>query len=685
MILYIAEKPSMARAIAAALPKSQLKDSGCIRLANGDVISWCIGHLLEQAEPQDYNPDYKRWQAGHLPIIPGQWQLKARKSAQQQLNILQKLIKQADQLIHAGDPDREGQLLVDEVIAWCKVPKSKLDNVKRLLINDLNPAAIRQALKQLQPNKNFVPLSTSALARSRADWLYGINMTRAYTLRGQVAGYQGVLSVGRVQTPLLGLVVRRDAEIADFKSITYYQVQAELTTQEGATFTALWQPSSACEPYQDSEGRIVLRALAVKVQQAIKNQPALITNLQQQDKKQHAPLPYSLSALQIDAARAYGFSAQQVLDSCQQLYERHKLITYPRSDCRYLPTAHFTEAGKVGPAIIANTPGLTAALAGANLQLKSKAWDDSKVQAHHAIIPTAKTLSANRLSATEQKLYDLIARQYLMQFYPACCYTDSKAELQIGGGCFVAKARQQISAGWKALLPAAGNNQHSSKSDAAGDDLPLQHALPELKVGQQLLCYDSQLLEKQTQPPAPFTDASLLSAMTGIARYVQDPQIKRILKDTDGLGTEATRSGIIELLFKRNFLQRQGKQIRATIAGKALIAALPPEASLPDMTARWEAALNDICQRQQSYHAFMQPLTASLQQLISQAGAIIPQGLGSGQQKKWTRQAAKKRPAANNNNPTKRTNATAGKRRPYRSKAAPEHGAALAANTATTV
>ncbi|WP_213995586.1 DNA topoisomerase III [Arsukibacterium sp.] len=678
MILYIAEKPSMARAIAAALPKPQQKDTGCIRLANGDVISWCIGHLLEQAEPQDYNPDYKRWQAEHLPIIPEQWQVKARKSAQQQLSILQKLIKQADQLIHAGDPDREGQLLVDEVIAWCKVPQAKRDNVKRLLINDLNTAAIRQALKQLQSNKHFVPLSTSALARSRADWLYGLNMTRAYTLRGKLAGYQGVLSVGRVQTPLLGLVVRRDAEIADFSSVTYYQVQAELVSTDGATINALWQPSEACEPYQDNEGRILLRALAVKVQQAVKDQPAEVTKLQQQDKKQYAPLPYSLSALQIDAARTYGLSAQQVLDSCQQLYERHKLITYPRSDSRYLPTAHLAEAAKVGQAIITNVPALKAALAGANLQLKSKAWNDSKVEAHHAIIPTIKTLSAARLTATEQKLYGLIARQYLMQFYPACRFSDSKAEFRIAGGCFVAKARQQIHLGWKVLLPAAADNERNVVT--TGNEPPLQQGLPALAVGQQLRCCDSQLLEKQTQPPAPFTDATLLSAMTGIGRFVQDPQIKRILKDTDGLGTEATRSGIIELLFKRNFLQREGKHIRATIAGKALIAALPPEASLPDMTARWEAALNNICQRQQSYQAFMQPLTENLQRLISQAGAVNPQGLGTGKPAKWSSKAAKKRGASMFSG-----SKTSKQPKLYRSKTATKKRSGSAANTATTV
>jgi len=680
MILYIAEKPSMARAIAAALPKPQQKDSGCIRLANGDVISWCVGHVLEQAEPQDYNPDYKRWQAEHLPIIPKQWQLKARPSAQQQLSVLQKLISQADQLIHAGDPDREGQLLVDEVIAWCKVSPAKRENVKRLLINDLNAAAIRQALKQLQPNKHFVPLSTSALARSRADWLYGLNMTRAYTLRGKLAGYQGVLSVGRVQTPLLGLVVRRDAEVADFNSVTHYQVQAELTSADGATLFALWQPSAACEPYQDSEGRVLLRALAVKVQQAVKGQSAEVTALQQQDKKHYAPLPYSLSALQIDAAKAYGLTAQQVLDSCQQLYERHKLITYPRSDCRYLPSAHFTEACKVGQAVAANMPSLKAALDGANLQLKSKAWDDSKVEAHHAIIPTAKTLSADRLTATEQKLYGLIARQYLMQFYPACRFTDTKAEFRIAGGCFIAKARQQLEPGWKTLLPASTGIGRNGPDGTGRDEPPLQHGLPELTVGQQLQCNDSQLLEKQTQPPAPFTDATLLSAMTGIARFVKDPQIKRVLKDTDGLGTEATRSGIIELLFKRNFLQRDGKHIKATIAGKALIAALPTEASLPDMTARWEAALNDICQRQLSYQAFMQPLTENLQRLIVEAGAVTPEGLGAGKAVNWSAKSAKKRQSAKGT-----LNRTATKKKAYRRSPAVQKGTNATSTTRTTV
>ena len=643
MILYIAEKPSLGRAIAAVLPKPHRKESGCIRLANGDVVSWCIGHLLQQAEPQDYHPDYKRWQAAQLPIIPDKWVLKVRKSAEQQLNVLQKLLRQADQIVHAGDPDREGQLLVDEVLAYCGVSDEKLAMTRRLLINDLNPPAVKRALEQQQPNKNFVPLSTSALARSRADWLYGLNMTRAYTLLGQKAGYQGVLSVGRVQTPLLGLVVRRDQEIADFVSKPFYQVVAAIETNDKQAFTAMWQPSAACAPWQDEEGRVVLRALAEKVQQKISGQSAIVTRVQHKDGKQAPPLPYNLSALQIDAAKRYGMTAQQVLDNCQQLYERHKLITYPRSDCRYLPKAQLQQSVAVCRAVAANAPTLAQAVQQADNHLISKAWNDAKVDAHHAIIPTEKRTALEKLSLPQQQLYQLIARQYLAQFYPAFCYSDTEITLNIAGGCFIAKARTERQPGWKLLFRA--DQPERSKPAQQDDAGPHNSVLPPLVQGQQLICTAGTVLEKQTKAPQAFTDASLLAAMTGISRFVQDDAVRKILRDTDGLGTEATRAGIIELLFKRGFLRRDAKQIHATATGKALIAALPEQAVLPDMTARWEAALNAICQRQQSYQTFMQPLITQLHQLVNGATAAFPGGLSCAPQKRPWRA---KKPTAGN-------------------------------------
>lgn len=636
MILYIAEKPSLGRAIADVLPKPHKKGDGFIEAANGDCVSWCVGHLLEQAEPDAYNPEFKAWKFEHLPIVPDKWQLKPKAATRSQLSVLKRLVKQANTLVNAGDPDREGQLLVDEVIAYLGVTGDKLHQTQRLLISDLNPQAVKRALTQLRSNREFIPLSTSALARSRADWLYGMNMTRAYTIQGKKVGYQGVLSVGRVQTPLLGLVVRRDEEIANFQSKPFYEVLAHLVTQKQETFCAKWQPSEACQPYMDEEGRVLARGLAQNVVSRISDKPALVTQLVAKDKKQHPPLPYSLSALQIDAAKRFGMSAKDVLDTCQSLYERHKLITYPRSDSRYLPV----EQHNLSPLVLkAISDGAAELLQGADapdLRLKSKAWDDKKVDAHHAIVPTEKTANLSSLSQRERQLYLHIARQYLAQFYPAYCYSETTVQVTIEGGLFNTKARQDKSLGWKQLFArqepngskASGNTsteESAGKDDEENDEFIGQ--LPPLKLGQALHCTRGELLEKNTQPPKAFTDATLLSAMTGISRYVTDPEIRKILKETDGLGTEATRAGIIELLFKRGFLQRLGKSIVSTDVGKGLINSLPLSATTPDMTALWEASLNGICHKETSYQGFMQPLLGTLSTLIQNAGAQLPTAL----------------------------------------------------------
>lgn len=606
MRLFIAEKPSLGRAIADVLPKPHKKGEGFIETAQGDVVTWCIGHLLEQAEPDAYDAAFKQWRMEHLPIVPSQWQLVAKPKTKAQLAVIKRLIKQADCVVNAGDPDREGQLLVDEVIDFLGYPKTR--PVQRCLISDLNPPAVRRALDKLRDNKEFVPLAVSALARSRADWLYGINMTRAYTLLGRKGGCSELLSVGRVQTPLLGLVVRRDLEIEAFVPKPFYEVLAHLVTDNNERFSAKWLPSEACLPWQDEEGRVLNRALAAKVVERIQGQSAQVEEVEEQARKQAAPLPYNLSSLQIDAAKRFGMDAKRVLDVCQSLYERHKLITYPRSDSRHLPSEHFNRAPQVRDAIAATAPALARAVNEADGRIRSKAWNDGKVDAHHAIIPTEKRGNEGSLGADETKLYGLIARQYLLQFYPPFEYNDSKVLLRLAGGLFQAKARRILKAGWKALLGV----EEDDDEEKAG-------TLPALKKGEQLLCERGELLEKMTQPPKPFTDATLLAAMTGIARYVQDPEIRKTLRETDGLGTEATRAGIIDLLFKRRFLVRQGKSIKATPTGRALVQALPASATTPDMTALWEQSLGQIAERHGSYQHFMGPLTEQLHGLVEGA------------------------------------------------------------------
>lgn len=608
MRLFIAEKPSLARAIADVLPKPHRRGDGYIACGNDQVVTWCIGHLLEQAEPDQYDARFARWSLADLPIIPEKWQLKPRDAVTKQLNAIQHLLSQADEVVHAGDPDREGQLLVDEVLDYFNLDSEKKSNVQRCLINDLNPQAVTRAVEKLRSNRDFIPLCVSALARARADWLYGINMTRAYTILGRNAGYNGVLSVGRVQTPVLGLVVRRDEEIENFIPKDFFDVKAHIVTPKDERFTAMWQPSESCEPYQDEEGRLLHRPLAEHVVKRIEGQPALVTLYNDKKESEIAPLPYSLSALQIEAAKRYGLSAQQVLDTCQRLYETHKLITYPRSDSRYLPEEHFAGRHSVLNAISVHQPDLLPqAESVMDTNKHNRCWDDKKVDAHHAIIPTARSSSVS-LSENERNVYELVARQYLMQFCPDAVYRKCVIELDIAGGKFVAKARFLAEAGWRTLL---GGKERDEENEGT--------PLPVLTKGDELLCEKGEVVERQTQPPKPFTDASLLSAMTGIARFVQDKDLKKILRATDGLGTEATRAGIIELLFKRGFLRKKGKSISSTDAGRALFHALPEIATRPDMTAHWESVLTQISEKECRYQDFMHPMVETLQQLIYQA------------------------------------------------------------------
>jgi len=618
MRLFIAEKPSLARAIADALPGPKQKADGHIK-AGDDIVSWCIGHLLEQAEPDAYNPAFKQWSHNHLPIVPDQWQWVPKSKTRSQLSVLRKLVKSADQIVHAGDPDREGQLLVDEVIDYLKVPKSKKASMQRCLIADLNRSAVQRSLANLKPNADYKALSTSALARARADWLYGMNLTRAFTLQGQTVGYKGVLSVGRVQTPVLGLVVQRDAAIDAFVSQPYFDVWAYLETESGEHFKAKWDPSEACEPWLDEQRRNLSRPLAENVVQRITNQPAVVEDCSRQKKRQAPPLPHSLSSLQMEANRVFGLGAQQVLDICQSLYETHKAITYPRSDSRHLPKDHFSEGPKVVASVKKSLSGLgetgaDTAWPTLDTGRKSKAWNDAKVGAHHAIIPTERVVQ--RLNPQEKQVYWLVSRAYLAQFMPPWLRLETDAAITIAGGTFKAKDNQTEDPGWKALYP--------SRAKKEEDETP---PLPPLKQGQPLRSHQGEILEKHTSPPKPFTEATLLAAMTGIARFVKDPALKAVLKDTDGLGTEATRAGIIELLFKRGFLKREAKNIRSTDAGRAIVQALPDALTEPDRTARWESLLADIAGQKARYDDLMQPLVEELGELTRTFRQLVPTGL----------------------------------------------------------
>ncbi|MGJ8522208.1 DNA topoisomerase 3 [Carnimonas sp. R-84981] len=606
MRLIIAEKPSLARAIAAAHDQHFTQREGYLE-ASDTLISWCYGHLLEQAPPDYYHPAYKKWALEHLPIVPTQWQLVPRPKSRAQLGVLKRLLKRANEVVHAGDPDREGQLLVQETLEYLGWQGS----THRLLINDMNRSAVRKALASMRDNREFLALYSAAESRARADWLYGINLTRAWTLTGQKAGYQGVLSVGRVQTPVLGLVARRDAEIEAFVPALFYALWADFTTAQGTT-RAWWQPRNSeslkASGQMDDAGRLLDRRLADQLFASLPNAAARVLQVKRQHKRQRPPLPYSLSTLQIDAARRYKLSAKAVLDAAQSLYERHKISTYPRSDCRYLPSSYLQQIGTTLDNACANDHTLSGWRQGCDDSRRSAAFNDAEIGAHHAIAPTGRQPDWSRLGQTEAQVYRLIVRNVLAQFYPHHEFHDVTATFEAPTNsdamppeAFVARGKEITVAGWKPLF-------------ASREQAP---PLPTLNEGETAQVADCAVEDRLTQAPAHFNDASLLNAMTHVARYVKDPAIRDTLRETDGLGTEATRAGIIETLIKRGLMARVSGSLRATQAGRALIAALPEDATTPERTAHWEQALSLIGEEKANATSFEQQLKEEITRLLA--------------------------------------------------------------------
>jgi DNA topoisomerase-3 len=611
MRLVIAEKPSLARAIADALPGPHKRAATHIECGGDTIVAWCAGHILETAPPEAYAEEYKHWRLEQLPIVPSEWKREVK--TPELLRAIKALLKSAKRVVHAGDPDREGQLLVDEVLDHLGY-KGPVD---RVLISDTTPDAVRTQFGKLRPNREFFGLSQSALARQRADWLYGMNMSRLYTLLGRAAGYEGVLSVGRVQTPLLGLIVARDRAIESFVPVPYYAITAAVQATGGATFRAVWQPGPSVQADLDPDGRLLKRELALSVQARTQRARGTVAEHTQEEKSEAPPLPYSLAELQMDAGRRLGLSAAQVLDACQALYEQHRLTTYPRSDCSYLPEGHFAHARPVLAAVAVHAPALAPWVGKADLTVRSRAWNDKKITAHHAIVPTTSTASAN-LTEPQRAIYDLIARRYLVQFFHPCAFLQTRARLDIAGESFVAHGRQIRDPGWKAAVTEPPAEETAAEPDDPGSATAL---LPPLAVGDGVTALDISIADKRTQPPRPFTDASLMQAMCNVGKFVSNPNVKKVLTETDGIGTPATRAAIIETLFERGYVTRQKKAIVSTPTGQALVQALPDILTAPDLTALWETAMRAIAEGQQSLDAFLSRIQAQLRQLIDEGRA----------------------------------------------------------------
>ncbi|TBV09145.1 DNA topoisomerase III [Phytopseudomonas dryadis] len=634
MRLFLCEKPSQAKDIAQVLGATRRGD-GCW-LGAGVTVTWCIGHLLETAPPDAYDARYKRWVLADLPIVPQQWKMRIKAKTAAQFKAVKRLLGEAGELVIATDADREGEMIARELLEHCRYRGP----IRRLWLSALDDASIRKALASLKPGAETLSLYHSALGRSRADWLIGMNMSRLFTLLGRQSGYQGVLPVGRVQTPTLRLVVDRDRSIADFVPVPYWAIEVSLLA-EGAAFSAQWRaPEDAC----DEQGRCLRQELAVAAASAMQAAGnALLQALQTERLREAPPLPFDLGTLQQVCSKKLGLGAQETLDIAQALYETHKLITYPRSDCGYLPSSQHGEAPAILAALGRADPGLAEVLAHTQAQRRSRAWNDARVGAHHGIIPTAACAGLARLSGRPRAVYELIRARYLAQFLAHHEYDRTQADFDCAGHALRAVGKRVVEPGWKRALPEA-------LAPAKGREAVPAQELPVLREGQRYPIAAVALKDLHTQPPKPFTEGDLIRAMKNVARLVEDPRLKQKLKDTTGIGTEATRAGIIQGLLERGYLVKQGKALAATPAAFGLIDAVPRAIADPGTTAIWEQALDMVQSGEMGLDEFVAKQSAwmgrqiercaSLQLNISGAAPVSARAPWKGKRKAGARKGA---------------------------------------------
>lgn len=591
MICVLAEKPSVARDIARVLG-ANTPGKGCLK-GGGYVVTWAVGHLVTQVNPEEIDARWKTWRQDTLPMLPENIPLKVIAQSRDQFQCVKTILNapQVDSVICATDAGREGELIFRRIyqMAGCRKP------FRRLWISSMTEEAIAEGFANLRDGADYDGLYASALCRSDADWLVGMNGSRAFTLR-----YDSLLSVGRVQTPTLSILVKRALEIRNFVPENYWEVQADFGGYRGTWID------------KDGKTRIPDEKTAKEIVSAVTGREGEVLEVSTERKRVPPPLLYDLTTLQREANARYGFTAQKTLNLAQALYEKHKLLTYPRTDSRYL--SHDMRPKVQG--ILKGMPEPLRALVlspDKAVDPGKRVYDDAKLTDHHAIIPTGRR--PGTLTADEQKLYEMVARQLIAAFYPDMEYDAMSAVTGVGEHKFLSRGRAVIAQGWQAANPPLRSKPKKDEEE---------QALPQLQKGQRVPVKSAKAVAKKTTPPSPYTENTLLAAMENAGKFVENEELRRQMKER-GLGTPATRAAIIERLIAVDYVRREKKALIPTDKGIRLIAVAPEQLSSPETTGRWEKGLSDIAAGKMDPNRFMQSIRRYCAFLCQYAVTAPPQ------------------------------------------------------------
>lgn len=635
--LVIAEKPSVARDLARVLDVRP-SGKGCFE-GNDRVISWCIGHLVELDEPASYDGRWKAWRMDTLPMVPAEFKLRAVPSTRDQLREVCELLrdKRFTEVINACDAGREGELIFRYVyqLAGSRIP------IRRLWISSLTDEAIRGGFAALRPGSELESLADAARCRSEADWLVGLNATRAVTIRHRRGDNSTLFSIGRVQTPTLAILVDRERQIRAFVPKDYWLLKGQFRTPSGGAFGATF---SFGKVSRFTSGEIVdaVRARAASHGAAEDADGPVVETLKQSATREPPPLLFDLTSLQRTANKRFGLSAKATLEAAQALYERHKILTYPRTDSRHLSMDMRNEMGRIvgGVEKMAEYAPFARTVLDNPTRPSKRVFDDSKVSDHHAIIPTGKVANPASLGRDEKRIFDLVVRRFLGAFYPDAEFAQTEAVVRVGATTvelaavpteevealatlppppdrFRARGRVRTVAGWQEVAGFGDDEDKPGTKGKKKDDEEDEStsSLPALAEGDRL-SGEFSTVAKKTKPPSRHTEASLLSAMENAGKLVEDEELRAAMRDS-GLGTPATRAAIIETLLKRVFVVREGKSLIPTAMGIGLIEALPVQGlASPELTGQWEARLARIARGQEQRAAFMSDIAAYVKEVV---------------------------------------------------------------------